>query len=98
MNGNTKPGAFGTRANVPPGEARPQPHVDAMPAARSGVVDKPDTVRRKDIHDKWSKISDVEANAFTGKPDLVAMINARYGTSKEQAQLDVDAWAKNRVF
>ena len=98
MNGNTKPGAFGTRSNVPQGGARTQPSVDAMTAARSGVVDKPDTVRRKDIHDKWSKISDAEANAMTGKSDLVAMINARYGLSQEQAQIDVDAWAKNRVF
>ena len=102
MTSEIKRSAFGTRSNVPEAGARTQrPNVDAMtaaPAARSGVVDKPDTVRRKDIHDKWSKISDVEANALTGKPDLVAMINARYGTSKEQAQIDVDAWAKNRVF
>ncbi len=99
MTNELKPGAFGSSPNHPEAGARPQrPNVDAMTAARSGVVDKPDTVRRKDIHDKWSKISDVEANAFTGKPDLVAMIHARYGTSKEQAQLDVDAWAKNRVF
>jgi hypothetical protein len=70
----------------------------AAPAAQSGVVEKPDTVRRKDIHDKWSKISDAEAVAMTGKPDLVALIHARYGTSTEQAQLDVDAWAKSRVF
>ena len=94
-----KAGAFGTRSNVPGTSAHAQrPNVDAMTATPSGAVNKPDTIRRKDIHDKWSKISDAEANAFTGKPDLVAMINARYGTSKEQAQLDVDAWAKNRVF
>ena len=95
-------GTFGTRTKVPEASvATPAPSVDAMtaaPAVRSDVVDKPDTIRRKDIHDKWSKISDVEAVAMTGKPDLVAMINARYGTSTEQAQLDVDAWAKNRVF
>ena len=92
-------GGFGTRSNIPQASVRAQqPNVDAMTAAPSGVVNKPDTIRRKDIHDKWSKISDAEANAFTGKPDLVAMINARYGTSKEQAQLDVDAWDKNRVF
>lgn len=96
---NMKTGAFGTSPSAPEGGARSaRPNVDAMTAARSGVIDKPDTIRRKDIHDKWSKISDVEANAFTGKLDLVAMIHARYGTSKEQAQLDVDAWAKNRVF
>ena len=98
MTSEFKRSAFGTRSNVPQGGARTQPNVDAMTAARSGVVDKPDTVRRKDIHDKWSKISDAEANAMTGKPDLVAMINARYGLSQEQAQIDVDAWAKNRVF
>jgi hypothetical protein len=97
---------FGVRAvrpNVDAMTATPavRPNVDAMtaaPAVRPGVVDKPDTIRRKDIHDKWNKISDTEANAFTGMSDLVAMIHARYGTSKEQAQLDVDAWAKNRVF
>ena len=95
MTNDTKTGAPGFGARVT------RPNVDAMtaaPAVRSGVADKPDTIRRKDIHDKWSKISDAEANAFTGKPDLVALIHARYGTSKEQAQLDVDAWAKNRVF
>jgi hypothetical protein len=94
-------GTFGTRTKVPEANAATlAPSVDAVVAAPvpSGVVDKPDAVRRKDIHDKWSKISDAEANAMTGKPDLVAMINARYGLSKEQAQIDVDAWAKNRVF
>ncbi len=94
-------GTFGTRTKVPEASvATPAPSVDAMAAAPapSLAVDRPDTIRRKDIHDKWSKISDVEAVALTGKPALVAMINARYGTSKEQAQLDVDAWAKNRVF
>jgi len=99
MTDDTKTGAPGTTPSRPEAGARvARPNVDAMTAARAGVVDKPDTIRRKDIHDKWSKISDVEANAFTGKLDLVAMIHARYGTSKEQAQLDVDAWAKNRVF
>jgi uncharacterized protein YjbJ (UPF0337 family) len=99
MTDDTKMGAPGTSPSAPEGGARvARPNVDAMTAARSGVVDKPDTIRRKDIHDKWSKISDVEATAFTGKLDLVAMIHTRYGTSKEQAQLDVDAWAKNRVF
>ena len=99
MTDNLKTGAFGTSPSHPEFGARTQrPNVDAMTAARSGVVDKPDTIRRKDIHDKWSKISETEANAFTSKLDLVAMIHARYGTSKEQAQLDVDAWAKNRAF
>ena len=99
MTKDFKTGAFGTSPSHSEFGARvARPNVDAMTATRSGVVDKPDTIRRKDIHDKWSKISDVEAIAFAGKPDLVAMINARYGTSKEQAQLDVDAWAKNRVF
>ncbi len=99
MTDNSKLGTSGTSPSAPQFGARVvRPNVDAMTAVRSGVVDKPDTVRRKDIHDKWSKISDTEANAMTGKPDLVAMINARYGLSKEQAQLDVDAWAKNRVF
>ena len=97
-----RPGGFGTRTKVPEASAvTPRPNVDATtaaPLAPSVAVNRPDTIRRKDIHDKWSKISDAEANAFTGKPDLVAMIHARYGTSKEQAQLDVDAWAKNRVF
>jgi len=73
----------------------PRRNVDAMVA---GGNNKPDTVRRKDIHDKWTKITDQEANAMTGKPDLVAMIQARYGLSLAHAQQDVDAWAKQRVF
>ncbi|HEY8268844.1 MAG TPA: hypothetical protein VIG34_09315 [Xanthobacteraceae bacterium] len=106
MTNDLKTGSFGASPSTPPqfGARMARPNVDALaatataPTVHSGVVDKPDTIRRKDIHDKWSKISDAEAVAFTGKPDLVAMINARYGTSTEQAQLDVDAWAKNRVF
>lgn len=99
MTDDFKTGAFGTSPSHPEAGARvARPNVDAMTAARSGVVDKPDTIRRKDIHDKWSKISDTEANAFTSRLDLVAMIHTRYGMSKEQAQLDVDTWAKNRVF
>jgi hypothetical protein len=32
------------------------------------VADKPDTIRRKDIHDKWSKISDAEAVGLPASP------------------------------
>jgi hypothetical protein len=80
------------------GGRSPRRNVDAMAAARPGVYDRPDTIRRKDIHDKWSKISDEEANRMTGKPDLVALLQSRYGLSAQQAQTDVDAWAKNLVF
>jgi uncharacterized protein YjbJ (UPF0337 family) len=61
-------------------------------------AERPDTVRRKDIHDKWPKITDDEANRMTGKPDLVALLRQRYGLSADQARIDVDAWAKRRVF
>jgi len=76
----------------------PRRNVDAMAAGRASAYERPDTVRRKDIHDKWSKISDEEANRMAGKPDLVALLQNRYGLSTQQAQIDVDAWAKNRVF
>ena len=102
MTDNVKTAAAVTPPSGPQfGSRTTRPNVDAMTAStapRAGVVEKPDSIRRKDIHDKWNKISDAEANGFAGKADLVAMINARYGTSTEQAQLDVDAWAKNRVF
>jgi hypothetical protein len=85
--------------SVPGNPGAPRRNVDAMAAAgRVGGYDRPDTVRRKDIHDKWPKISDEEANRMTGKPDLVALLQSRYGLSAPQAQLDVDAWAKHRVF
>lgn len=87
MTNQSSPGAPGSRRNA-----------GAMAAAHPGVYHRPDTVRRKDIHDKWPKISDEEANRMAGKPDLVALLRSRYGLSAEQAQFDVDAWAKNRVF
>jgi hypothetical protein len=82
-------------ATLAPASA-PRRNVDAM--ASSALPRGPDKVRRKEIHDKWPLISDVEANAMQGRPELVVMLQARYGMSAEQAQHDVDAWAKHMVF
>ena len=91
----SKAGAPAAETHEPTPAPAPRRNVDAMTAAPQ---QRPDRVRRKDIHDKWSKITDAEATAMQGKPDLVALLRARYGLSPEQAQLDVDAWAKQSVF
>jgi uncharacterized protein YjbJ (UPF0337 family) len=83
----------------PEAQAPVRRNVDAMTAG--GMAEargRPQTIRRKDIHDRWQKITDQEAEAMTGKPDLVHLIQARYGMSQQQAENEVDAWAKKRVF
>jgi hypothetical protein len=50
----------------------------------------------KEIGAKWSKFSETELSALTGKDDLVTQVVAKYGLEKPQAQRDVDAVLKGR--
>jgi hypothetical protein len=50
----------------------------------------------KEIGAKWSKFSEKELSALTGKDDLVTQVVAKYGLEKPQAQRDVDALLKGR--
>jgi hypothetical protein len=90
--------ALAVETETPIPTPAPRRNVDAIIAGGSMRSDRPDRVRRKDIHDKWPKISDVEANGLRDKPELAALLQARYGLSAEQARIDIDAWAKHRVF
>ena len=45
--------------------------------------------------EKWGKLTDDEIDVIQGKRDqLVGKIQERYGVAKDQAEKDVDAWAK----
>jgi hypothetical protein len=50
----------------------------------------------KEIGAKWSKFSEKELSALTGRDDLVTQVVAKYGLEKPQAQRDVDALLKGR--
>ena len=45
--------------------------------------------------EKWGKLTDDEIDVVEGKRDqLVGKIQQRYGIAKDQAEKEVDAWAK----
>ena len=45
--------------------------------------------------EKWGKLTDDEIDVIHGKRDqLVGKIQQHYGMKKEQAEKDVDAWAR----
>jgi uncharacterized protein YjbJ (UPF0337 family) len=46
--------------------------------------------------EKWGKLTDDEIDVIEGKRDqLVGKIQERYGVAKDQAEKDVDNWAKH---
>ena len=46
--------------------------------------------------EKWGKLTNDEIDVIEGKREqLVGKIQERYGLSKDQAEKDVDAWAKD---
>ena len=67
--------------NTHPGVARTQAPVPGM---------------RGEIEQKWGKFSAQEITALKDKDDLVAQVQAKYTLDKNQAQRDVDAFAKGR--
>lgn len=45
--------------------------------------------------EKWGKLTDDEIDVIHGKRDqLIGKIQERYGIAKDQAEKDVDTWAK----
>jgi len=45
--------------------------------------------------EKWGKLTDDEIDVIHGKRDqLIGKIQERYGIQKDQAEKDVDTWAK----
>jgi uncharacterized protein YjbJ (UPF0337 family) len=45
--------------------------------------------------EKWGKLTDDEMDVIQGKRDqLVGKIQERYGIAKDQAEKDVDTWAR----
>ena len=45
--------------------------------------------------EKWGKLTDDEIDVVEGKRDqLVGRIQQRYGIAKDEAEKEVDAWAK----
>jgi hypothetical protein len=67
----------------------------ANPATDKSATETKEIVL-KEIGAKWSKFSEQELSALTGKDDLVAQVVAKYGLEKPQAQRDVDALLKGR--
>lgn len=52
----------------------------------------------KDVHAKWDKISEQEADAFKSTSDLTSQVQTKYSLSADQAKSRVDAWANGRSF
>jgi uncharacterized protein YjbJ (UPF0337 family) len=45
--------------------------------------------------EKWGKLTDDEIDVIHGKRDqLIGKIQERYGIAKDQAEKDVDTWAR----
>ena len=45
--------------------------------------------------EKWGKLTDDEIDVIQGKRDqLVGKVQERYGIAKDQAEKDVDTWAR----
>lgn len=52
----------------------------------------------KDIAAKWDKFSQTELSALTGRDDLVARVESKYGLARTIAQTEVDALLKGRAI
>lgn len=49
-----------------------------------------------DVRGKWGKLTDDDLEVIAGKRDkLVGVIQERYGQSRDQAEEEVDNWAKH---
>ncbi len=47
------------------------------------------------IKEKWGKLTDDDLTMIAGKRDqFIGKLQERYGTAKEQAEKDIDAWMK----
>jgi hypothetical protein len=62
----------------------------------TGKAQPPSAGMRNEIQQKWGKFSSQEISALKDKDDLVAQVQAKYALEKNQAQRDVDAFAKGR--
>ena len=51
---------------------------------------------RNEIAQKWPKFTAAEISALKSKDDLVSGVQSKYSLDKDQAQKDVDAFAKGR--
>lgn len=51
---------------------------------------------RGDISGKWSKLNSQEIVDLASIDDLVAQVQAKYGLKKDQAQKEVDGFARGR--
>lgn len=50
------------------------------------------------VKEEWGKLTDDDLLAIEGRRDqLVGKIQARYGISKEEAELQVGTWEKTRI-
>lgn len=52
----------------------------------------------KDIHARWSKLSDADLSAIKSRDMLVARVIAKYGHDKRLAQSRVDDLLKGRTI
>jgi len=47
------------------------------------------------VKEKWGKLTDDDVNIIAGKKDkLLGKIQERYGIAKEEAQKQIDEWAR----
>jgi hypothetical protein len=51
-----------------------------------------------DVRQRWSAFDEAELRAIRNSADLVMQVQAKYGLDKNQAQTNVDVWAKGRNF
>lgn len=51
---------------------------------------------RGEITQQWDKITPEEVNSLKSNADLVNQVQSKYALKEEQAQLQVDAFAKGR--
>jgi hypothetical protein len=58
----------------------------------------PKRITMDDLLRRWGKFDEAELAAIRNNEDLVAQIQARYGLEKQQAQTNVDLWAKGRTL
>ena len=58
----------------------------------------PQKIVAKDVHAKWDKISEQEADAFKSTSDLTSQVQTKYSLSADQAKSQVESWANGRSF
>ena len=51
-----------------------------------------------DLRQRWRAFDEAELRAIRNSADLIMQIQAKYGLDKQQAQTNVDVWAKGRGF